>query len=936
MAWSILSAIPKERSLYAILTFGLRVAQIILAQVDRDSSIIHLVEVIIDVYSFLKEAEPIKKIESNCSLWHSKLPNALILSATMPQTKHFGNECSKTASTWTSIPKSNDTKISLKSSRWLFKITQFFRPCIFDDPENLAADFELNDMPYADGPRFDPDKGCLPGTREATIGEIVQWINSLNEDNPPRLFFLTAVAGYGQSAVAHAVARQFDELGRLGSSYCFDRANQANRNPRNLLSTVTLDIADLDHYWNKSLYDVVKEPVKALKTVGPVVIVIDAFDESKDISVRMALLDVLTRRATDLPTNFRVLITACPEMDILKAFSGKQHIHCRYLNDIDNSSNECDISLFIETKLSGVPDLEIKWPNKDWCRMLLEVSDGLFQWVSTVCRAIKDGQAGLLPMELLTRFSTAYDTTVLNELQGFIHHRLLYWLEVLSLIKNINIATRVLLSLQEWIKDRNVDIVSFVKDAIKLVSVFGPPISQSVPHIYLSALPFLPRHSLVAEHYLPQFPKTLHLKTGKADKWPAIIAVLEGHTDFVSCVAFLQDGKRIVSGSGDKTIRVWDVDTGDVVVGPLYGHASLLISVTFSQDSKLIVSGSGNDTIHTWDADTGDLIRKISCEHTDFVNFVAFSQDGKRIVSGSSDETIRIWVADTGHLVVRSLNGHTDSVNSVAFLQDGKWIVSGSSDKTICIWDTDTGDLIVGPLNGHTGWVNSVAFSQDDEPIVSGLRDETICIWDADTGDLVIGPLNGHTGPVNSVAFSQDGKRIVSGSYDYTIRIWDADTGHLVRPSNGHADFVNSITFSPDGKQIVSGSHDGTIHIWDADTGDLIVGPLHGHTNSVKSVAFSQDGKRIVSGSDDYAIRIWDVDTRHLIVEPLNGHTDSANPITSSQDGRQIVSGLDDQIICIPFAQNDDSIIIFHDGSVTLEQEWFLTPSSSLLFWVPC
>jgi hypothetical protein len=367
------------------------------------------------------------------------------------------------------------------------------------------------------------------------------------------------VAGYGKSAVAHAVARQFDELGRLGSSYCFDRAD---------------------------------------------------------------LLEVLARRAADLPTNFRVLITARPETDILKAFFDKQHIHCRYLNDIDKSSNERDISLFIETKLSGVPDLETKWPNKGWCRMLLEGSDGLFQCASTAYRAIKDGQAGLLPTELLTWFcssirgldglylqvlsssfdqndaivmsrfklvmgrillakeplsisahlymfcasddakfvssvtqsmgsllggvhqldtliralhasyydfladesrsksfyvdasqqhrslvlstfqvmtrelrfnicnlntsyhrnidvpdlttrvaniirphlsytccfwadhliATAYDSTVLNELQDFHHHRLLYWLEVLSLTKNINVASRALYSLQEWIK----------------------------------------------------------------------------------------------------------------------------------------------------------------------------------------------------------------------------------------------------------------------------------------------------------------------------------------------------------------------------------------------------------------------------------------------------------------------------------------------------
>jgi hypothetical protein len=289
---------------------------------------------------------------------------------------------------------------------------------------HLAVDFELGDMPYAKGARYDPDKGCLPGTREKIIGEIVQWVNSTNDDTAPRLFFLSAVAGYGKSAVAHEVARQFDELGRLGSSYCYDRADQTNRHPGNLLSTIASDIADLDLHWKKSLYAVVmgnrslrttrspteqfinfiSKPSKAMTTIGPIVIVIDAFDESGDIASRKPLLDVLARAAADLPTNFRILITARPERDILKALSDKQCIRYRHLDDIDKSSNEHDISLFIETTLSGIPSLESKWPNKAWCRMLIGKADGLFQWVSTACRAIKDGEGGVLPSEILTRF----------------------------------------------------------------------------------------------------------------------------------------------------------------------------------------------------------------------------------------------------------------------------------------------------------------------------------------------------------------------------------------------------------------------------------------------------------------------------------------------------------------------------------------------------
>jgi hypothetical protein len=289
---------------------------------------------------------------------------------------------------------------------------------------------DLSDMPYARGARFDPDKGCLPGTRGKIIGEIIQWVNSPNADSVPRIFFLSGVAGYGKSAIAHAVARQFHGLGRLGSSYCFDRADQANRRPGNLLSTIALDIADLDRHWRNSLCNVVKdnrslrttlsvteqfenfilEPAKTLTTVGPILIVIDGLDENAEEPSRKALLEVLGRVAADLPTNFRILITSRPERDIAKAFSDKKCVFCRNLDDIDDNdrySNECDVSLFIETTLSGIPSLESKWPNKHWCHMLLKGSDGLFQWASTACRAIKDGEGGLRPTELLTSFCSS-------------------------------------------------------------------------------------------------------------------------------------------------------------------------------------------------------------------------------------------------------------------------------------------------------------------------------------------------------------------------------------------------------------------------------------------------------------------------------------------------------------------------------------------------
>jgi hypothetical protein len=113
-------------------------------------------------------------------------------------------------------------------------------------------------MPYAEGARFDSGKGCLPGTREGIINRIVEWINSSDGDSAQRIFSLSGVAGSGKSAIAHAVAKSFYEQKRLGSSYCFARDDQGKRHPRNLFSTIALDIADLDSQWKQFLCEVVE------------------------------------------------------------------------------------------------------------------------------------------------------------------------------------------------------------------------------------------------------------------------------------------------------------------------------------------------------------------------------------------------------------------------------------------------------------------------------------------------------------------------------------------------------------------------------------------------------------------------------------------------------------------------------------------------------
>jgi WD40 repeat protein len=148
--------------------------------------------------------------------------------------------------------------------------------------------------------------------------------------------------------------------------------------------------------------------------------------------------------------------------------------------------------------------------------------------------------------------------------------------------------------------------------------------------------------------------------------------------------------------------------------------------VAFSPDGKTIVSGGIDGTVRLWDT-SGKAIGQPFKGHEGSVNSVAFSPDGKTIVSGGIDGTVRLW--DTsGKAIGQAFKGDEGSVNSVAFSPDGKTIVSGGDDGTVRLWDT-SGKAIGQPFKGHEGSVNSVAFSPDGKTIVSGDEDETVRLW---------------------------------------------------------------------------------------------------------------------------------------------------------------------------------------------------------------
>ncbi len=424
----------------------------------------------------------------------------------------------------------------------------------------------------------------------------------------------------------------------------------------------------------------------------------------------------------------------------------------------------------------------------------------------------------------------------------------------------------------------------------------------------------------------------------------ALVRTFSGHTDDVTACAFSPDGKRIVSGSRDRTLRLWDTASGKEIA-TLKGHAEAVTACLFCSQGRRILSAEDDGTLTLWDTDTfkelksfrgspglvselpSDLIlfwkSKRGCwggrlvalpdkkawkkigdlavlykELRDF----ALSPDGARLAVAGGLFSLSLWdVRAEKKLCDMAIPGGYDddhSVNSCAFSPDGKRIVSGVNEE-LRLWDGETGkELSI--LKGHTGWVDACKFSPDGKFILSASRDHTLKLWDAepveDQGDLA-----GHTNWVGACAFSPSGKRIVSAGMgstgSETLLVWDAEKKTVLFRLVGHSLAAQDCTFSPFGSSIAStGSTD--LRLWDAKTGKAfgIFGGYSSHRDSVNACAFSPDGKSLASASSDRTLKLWDVRTRREVGR-FEGHTGGVNACAFRPDGRILVSASSDKTL---------------------------------------
>ena len=306
------------------------------------------------------------------------------------------------------------------------------------------------------------------------------------------------------------------------------------------------------------------------------------------------------------------------------------------------------------------------------------------------------------------------------------------------------------------------------------------------------------------------------------DAWPraASLAILTGHKNTITALAFSPDGKRAATSSRDHTARLWDGQTGGLLA-VLGGHTSIVRHVVFSPDGARVITASEDTTLRLWDARTGDLISVLRGHGGDLSCPPVFAPDGSALISGSGDGTVRVWDV---HLLERNgiLRGHESFVYDVAFGPDGEQVASSAWDGTTRLWSATTGRQ-TGLLKHETPIVSSVAIGRDGRQLATVERQRGAILLGLDV------PRKGrpHTHQASSpLGWRHAGGHepckgtscLASGCYDGPVRLWEVAGGKEVAQLKGHVRGSIDVAFHPDGTLLASTGEDGTVRLWDVAT----------------------------------------------------------------------------------------------------------------------
>ncbi|KAG2337953.1 WD40 repeat-like protein [Suillus weaverae] len=954
-------------------------SKMILDQADRDVAVSSLLSKISEVYTFITEEEQLPKIPSMLAICGKIAQQTL-------ECADFISHYSETKSAWIRLGKHvfDETDATIQNyNNVLDSLMQQFRDRAARDTvvivHNMAESLDLIGMEYATGAGLNTSKCCLPNTRQDLLKDIQNWISS-TEEGAPRILWLSGTAGKGKSAVAHTIANWYITHGGLGACFCFDRTRQADCRQDKIFTTIASELADCnpimrralaqavhDHNGLKRTPDITKQwqeliigptSIASKAIAAPVLIVIEALDESGEANSREQILRLLagklntsTSQLSELPANFRILLTSRPLEDIHNILHAASHVRHVSLDEVSPASTELDIQLYVSHKLEDLRHVF----NDVHFKVLALKSDGLFEWARLASEYIKS--TNVVSRGPMHRFHDISETSAKGvRLLDEMYQRILADImprhvheEAIPIFRSVMcqilassepLPIHALNAMRQCFPcdDDRYDVNLLIGHLGSLVSGTSDSDTPIRP-LHASFYDFLTDQSRSHDFFVDVSPIQRDLAF-------ASLRVMDSERGLRFNICSLENSYLPNSSVPDLEKRVKESIPAELSYSCRFWGAHVSSTTFESSLAKEVEAFFDGERLLWWlealalmkslggSAVTLSSIADWFSGHAEFMHVRDATRDTLRFVRTFATTILR----STPHLYLSALPfaptqsrmfrkfaakfpctprivaGHVvnwpqtekilhanDIIYSVALSPDGKRIACGLVDGTIQVWDMETGEALWAPLHGHTQPVKSVAFSPDGHRIISGSWDNTVRVWDAKTGEALGSPLQDHADFVLSVAISLDGKYIARGLVDGTIQVWNIETGEAFgAPLQGHRyGGVQSVAISPDGKRIVSCSGDRTIQVWDLESGEALGAPLQGHAGPVLSVAISPDGKHIVSGSADKTIRVWDMETGEALGAPLQGHTHHVLSVAISWDGNRIVSGSGDQTIRI-------------------------------------
>lgn len=418
--------------------------------------------------------------------------------------------------------------------------------------------------------------------------------------------------------------------------------------------------------------------------------------------------------------------------------------------------------------------------------------------------------------------------------------------------------------------------------------------------------------------------------------------IQKGHEAVVKTARFTLDGKYLLSGSRDKTIKMWETSTRREVKS-FKGHLSTINDLEISNNGKLFITSSADRTAKVWDIKSGELLFSTPADR-DYMTTVAFSADDKLIATGGYEPKVKIWDYKKNELI-KEIDSDPDrglgyGIN-LDFSPDGKLLAIGEDNKKLSVYSTITWDTVYTvKIEGGScgGCATFTAFTHDSRYVVRATNNGIVAIYDAATGKRKI-KISDKVEDIRAVSFNKDDSRLMAAT-EKVIYQWDMKDGSLYMDFYPDVKEVNDASYSPDGSQIVVSGNDNKATLWSAENGDKI-GEFSGILQEVDKgginydpdnywqshlakyvrlksrIVLTKDGKQLIRGKFGKLAKKWDLKSGEEKVE-YRGHDKAVLSVALNNDGTRLITGDGDGKVIVWDADTGDSLMGFdrHRGPV--------------------